>query len=75
MATSTKTNPSLWKRIVSQVKSGSKYKMVPIFSDRLYDYPDVIDLFDDQSLQYVEIEFDPVDPQLYFFSTSMGLFK
>jgi len=24
MATSTKTNPSLWKRIVSQVKSGSK---------------------------------------------------
>ena len=24
MATSTKTNPSLWKKIVSQVKSGSK---------------------------------------------------
>lgn len=57
------------------VKSSSKFKMVPIFSDRLFEYPDCIDLFDEKSLQYVEIEFDPVDPQLYFFSTSLGLFK
>ena len=57
------------------VKSSSKFKMVPIFSDRLFEYPDCIDLFDEKSLQYVEIEFEPVDPQLYFFSTSLGLFK
>ena len=44
------------------VKTGSKFKMMPIFSDRLYDHPDVVDLFDEKSLQYVEIEFDPVDP-------------
>jgi len=49
--------------------------MVPIFSDRLFEYSDCIDLFDEKSLQYVEIEFDPIDPQLYFFSTSLGLFK
>lgn len=36
--------------------------MVPIFSDKLFEYPDCIDLFDEKSLQYVEIEFDPVDP-------------
>ena len=44
------------------VKSGSKFKMVPIFSDRLFEYPDVVDLYDDNTLQYVEIEFDPVNP-------------
>ena len=32
------------------VKSGSKFKMMPIFSDRLYDYPDVVDLYDEKSL-------------------------
>ena len=34
----------------SQVKSGSKYKMVPIFSDRLFEYTDAVDLFDEKSL-------------------------
>ena len=33
-----------------QVKAGSKFKMVPLFSDRLFDYPDCIDLYDEKSL-------------------------
>ena len=32
------------------VKAGSKFKMVPIFSDRLFVYPDVVDLYDEKSL-------------------------
>ncbi len=32
------------------VKAGSKFKMMPIFSDKLYEHPDVVDLYDERSL-------------------------
>lgn len=55
---------------------GCKYKMVLNYSDNLLLYPHVIDLTDIEDIvQSVEIEFDPADPQVFFFSTSQGLFK
>jgi len=68
-------NELLFKENDINMSLGCKYKMAPIFSDNLFMYPNVIDLADDSQIQYVEIEFDPLDPQLYFFSTSKGLFK
>ena len=32
------------------VTDGSKFRMMPIYSDKLYEYPDVFDLFDEKSL-------------------------
>jgi len=47
--------------------------MVLNYTDNLMLYPNVMS-FDDLT-QSIEIEFDPTEPQVYFFSTSEGLFK
>jgi len=52
---------------------GGKFKMVLNYTDNLMLYPNVMS-FDDLT-QSIEIEFDPTEPQVYFFSTSEGLFK
>jgi hypothetical protein len=50
--------------------------MAMYFTDNLKAYPNVIDFFNFEDLtQSIEIEFDPCDPKLFFFSTSEGLFK
>ena len=50
--------------------------MVLNFSDNLMDYPNVIDIYSFGDLTSgIEIEFDPTEPQVFFFSTSEGLFK
>lgn len=55
---------------------GGKFKMVLNFSDNLMDYPNVIDIYSMGDLTSgIEIEFDPAEPQVFFFSTSEGLFK
>jgi hypothetical protein len=55
---------------------GAKYKMILNYSDNLRAYPNVIDPFSMDDLnQGIEIEFDPAEPQIFFFSTSEGLFK
>ena len=53
---------------------GSNCKMSLNYSDNLMQYPNVIDIFADIT-QGIEIEFDPAEPQVFFFSTSEGLFK
>lgn len=46
------------------------------FSDNLTLYPNVFDPYSLGELtQSIEIEFDPSEPQVFFFSTSEGLFK
>jgi hypothetical protein len=46
------------------------------FSDNLTLYPNVIDPFLMTDItESMEIEFDPSEPQLFFFSTSKGLFR
>lgn len=55
---------------------GAKFKMVLNYTDNLLLYPNVIDFFKmDDLIQSIEIEFDPMEPQVFFFSTSEGLFK
>ena len=55
---------------------GGKFKMVLNYSDNLTEYPHVIDLMTMEEItQSIEIEFDPSDSQVFFFSTSAGLFK
>lgn len=46
------------------------------FTDNLTQYPNVIDPFKmDDITQSIEVEFDPAESQVFFFSTSEGLFK
>ena len=58
---------------------GCKFKLSLNFTENLLDHPAVLAEDDPLGLNFasetVEIEFDPVDPQLFFFSTSRGLFK
>jgi len=54
---------------------GGKFKMVLNYTDNLMLYPNVLDPFTmDDLIQSIEIEFDPTEPQVFFFSTSEGLF-
>ena len=55
---------------------GCNYRMALSYSENLFAYDEVLDynMFDDLT-QSVEIEFDPKDPQVFFFSTGQGLFK
>ena len=52
---------------------GGKYKMALNYSDNLLQHMDPYDL--DNVIESIEIEFDPIDPQMFFFSTSTGLYK
>lgn len=58
---------------------GSKYKLQLNFTESLLDHPSVLPEDDPMGMNFssetVEIEFDPADPQVFFFSTSRGLFK
>lgn len=55
---------------------GAKFKMSLNYSDNLTDYKNVVDIFaDDDLTQSIDIEFDPIELQICFFSTSNGLFK
>ena len=58
---------------------GGKFKLQLIFSDNLANYPSVMSEDDPMGLNFaqesVEIEFDPLEPQIFYFSTSRGLFK
>lgn len=47
--------------------------MVLKYSDNLFDYENVINFED--VIQSIEVEFDPEDPQIFFFATTEGLFK
>jgi len=50
--------------------------MVLNYSDNLTQYPNVMDSFAvDDLLQGIEIEFDPTESMVFFFSTSEGLFR
>ena len=50
--------------------------MILIYSDNLVLHPNVIDIYKMEDLTMgIEIEFDPTEPQVYFFSTSEGLFR
>ena len=54
---------------------GGKFKMSLSYQDNLLEYPNVMDIMNfDDIIQSVELEFDPSDPQVFFFSTSAGLF-
>lgn len=55
---------------------GGKFKMTMIYTDNLMSYPNVIGLneFDDLT-QSIEMEFDPEESQVFYFTTSEGLFK
>ena len=54
----------------------AKFKMTLNYTDNLTDYSNVVDIFrSDDLTQSIDIEFDPVEPQICFFSTSNGLFK
>lgn len=55
---------------------GGRYKMSLNYTDNLLkhiqnDDPDQLD----DIIESIEIEFDPTDPQMFFFSTTTGLFK
>lgn len=51
-------------------------RMSMVFSDNLTLYPNVIDpLAMDNPGFGIDVEFDPTKPQVYYFSTSQGLFK
>lgn len=52
---------------------GGKFKMMLNYSDNLFDYENAIDF--ENVIQSIEIEFDPEDPTIFFFATTMGLFK
>lgn len=55
---------------------GSKFKMSLNFSDNLTKYPNVMDPYKmDDLTESIEVEFDPTEPQVFFFSTSEGLFR
>ena len=55
---------------------GAKFKMSLNYSDNLTEYNNVVDIFrEDDLTQSIETEYDPVEPQICFFSTSNGLFK
>ena len=55
---------------------GGSFKMVMNYTDNLLLYPSVVDFatFDDVTAS-IQLEFDPTDPEIFFFSTSEGLFK
>ena len=55
---------------------GGSFKMVMNYTDNLLLYPSVVDLaaFGDITAS-IQLEFDPTDPEIFFFSTSEGLFK
>ena len=44
------------------------------YSDNLYNYPEVLD-YDGDKMHGIELEFDPNEPTIFFFSTSEGLFR
>ena len=52
---------------------GGKFKMALNYTDNLLAHLDPLDL--DNVIESMEIEFDPIDPLVFFFSTSKGLFK
>lgn len=58
---------------------GCKLKLQLNFSDSLTNYPNVLSEDDPLGVnlasESVEIEFDTLDPQIFFFSTSRGLFR
>lgn len=54
---------------------GGKFKMVMNYTDNLFEYENVINSFDFDVIQSIEIEFDPEDTQIFFFTTTEGLFK
>ena len=55
---------------------GGSFKMVMNYTDNLLLYPSVVDLasFGDITAS-IQLEFDPTDPEIFFFATSEGLFK
>ena len=58
------------------VTLGGKFKMDLNYTENLMDHPHVIDILTMEDLtQSIEIEFDPEDSQVFYFSTSAGLFK
>jgi len=55
---------------------GGKFKLSIIYSDNLMNYQSVIDMLNLEDLnQSLDIEFDPSNPLIFFFSTSDGLFR
>ena len=55
---------------------GGKFKMTMVYTDNLMSYPNVIGIneFDDLTMS-IEMEFDPEESQIFYFTTSEGLFK
>ena len=77
---------SLWNLIEMQshlisdydvnMNLGGKFKMTMVYTDNLMLYPNVIDAYSFTEItQNIEIEFDPEESQIYYFTTSEGLFK
>lgn len=55
---------------------GSKFKMVMNYHDNLTAYANVIDFTNIEALlSSLDVEFDPTDPSIFYFSTSEGLFR
>jgi hypothetical protein len=55
---------------------GGKFKMVMNYSDNLTRFSNVVDLFSTLDvLASLDVEFDPTNTQIYYFSTSGGLFR
>jgi hypothetical protein len=55
---------------------GGKFKMAMNYSANLAAYPNVIDYSRIEALlASLDVEFDPSNPQIYYFSTSDGLFR
>ena len=55
---------------------GGKFKLLINYSDNLFEYENVIDQnFMMDITSSIEIEFDPTDSTIFFFTTTEGLFK
>lgn len=55
---------------------GGKFKLLLNYSDNLFEYENVIDQsFMMDLTSSIEIEFDPTDSTIFFFTTTEGLFK